>query len=115
MTQCVVIRRRSPLPHGNQVYPLFAQLPSSSQRRPGSAYPVPRRPKGGSRPSPLAQAPLALTASGEALLRREPGRRFWCRLIVALLLLIPLAAGAAPPAATPLTAQDTAQLQRIAG
>jgi outer membrane lipoprotein-sorting protein len=36
-------------------------------------------------------------------------------LIAALLLLIPLAATAAPPAAAPLTPQDTAQLQRIAG
>ena len=34
---------------------------------------------------------------------------------VALLLLIPSAAGAAPPVAAPLTPQDTAQLQRIAG
>jgi len=36
-------------------------------------------------------------------------------LIAALLLLTPIAAGAAPPVAAPLTPQDTAQLQRIAG
>ena len=36
-------------------------------------------------------------------------------MIAALLLLIPGVAGAAPPVAAPLTAQDTAQLQRIAG
>jgi hypothetical protein len=40
-----------------------------------------RQLKSGSRLSPLAQAALALTASGEALLRREPGRRVGLALL----------------------------------
>ena len=47
--------------------------------------------------------------------RPPPGRRFGCGLVAVLLLLIPAVTQAAPPAAAPLTPQDTAQLQRIAG
>jgi outer membrane lipoprotein-sorting protein len=38
-----------------------------------------------------------------------------CGLVGALLLVMPVAAGAAAPAPAPLTPQDNAQLQRIAG
>jgi len=94
----------------------LVRLPSSSRRRPASACPRHERLTGGSRLSPLAQAKLALTASGEASLRREPGRRLRCGFSAAiLLLLMPAAAEAAAPAPAPLTAQDNAQLQRIAG
>jgi hypothetical protein len=46
-----------------------------------------------SRPSPLAQARLALTGSGEALLRREPGRRVGLVVLIAGLLLTGCASG----------------------
>src|SRR4051812_5119639 len=78
------------------VSPLRAPLQLSFRRKPGSIRPMQLRLKGGSRLS--------------------PGRRFGCGWVAAaLLLLIPLGAGAAPPAAAPLTPQDTVQLQRIAG
>jgi hypothetical protein len=44
--------------------------------------------KGGSRLSPFAQAWLALTASGEAPLRREPGRRIGCVVLGLSFLLL---------------------------
>src|SRR5205814_6924594 len=55
-----------------------SEFPQSSRRKPGSICPMHEQLKGGSRLSPFAQAWLALTASGEAPLRREPGRRIGC-------------------------------------
>ena len=68
-------------------------IPFASRRKPGPTN-SPLVPSiSGSRLSPLAQARLALTASGEAALRREPGRRIGLAVLTIGLLLTGCASG----------------------
>jgi len=71
----------------------WATIPSASGRKPEPTDPPLVPPISGSRLSPLAQAPLALTASGEASLRREPGRRFGLAVLALGLVLAACARG----------------------
>ena len=79
-------------------------IPFASRRKPGPTNSPLASPISGSRLSPLAQALLALTASGEALLRREPGRRIG----LAVLIVGPLLAGCA-------SGDNTAEQERRGG
>ena len=65
----------------------WATIGSVSRRKTVSANPQLVPLISGSRLSPLAQARLALTASGEAALRREPGRRIGLAVLIVGLLL----------------------------
>ena len=79
-------------------------IPFASRRKPGPTNSPLVPPISGSRLSPLAQARLALTASGEALLRREPGRRIG----LVVLIVGPLLAGCA-------TTDSTSEQERRGG
>ena len=68
-------------------------IPFASRRKPGPTNSPLVPAISGSRLSPLAQALLALTASGEALLRREPGRRIGLAVLTIGLLLTGCASG----------------------